>query len=57
MKVLYLNFFMYFSNIYVMMFYKNLDFTFKSKQKIKHLTKNVKKVLTKIKNAAIINSK
>ncbi len=58
MKVFCLTFFMYFSNIYVMIFYKNLDFAFKSKQqKIKYLTKNVKKVLTKIKNDAIINSK
>ena len=58
MKVFCLTFFMYFSNIYVMIFYKNLDFAFKSKQqKIKYLMKNVKKVLTKIKNDAIINSK
>ena len=58
MKVFCLTFFMYFSNIYVMIFYKNLDFAFKSKQqKIKYLMKNLKKVLTKIKNDAIINSK
>ena len=58
MKVFCLTFFMYFSNIYVMIFYKNLDFAFKSKQqKIKYLMKNLKKVLTKIKKDAIINSK
>ena len=58
MKVFCLTFFMYFSNIYVMIFYKNLDFAFKSKQqKIKYLMKNVKKVLTKIKNNIIMNPK